>query len=255
MPRLPDLSVVVPIHNEQQNIEPLIKEIKKALTGKMRFEMVFVDDGSKDKSPQILADMVRKHSNFRAITHKQCAGQSAALRTGIKHAHGIWVATLDGDGQNDPSDIPELWKMLKKNKNNPALLLAGHRVNRQDSISKKISSILANKIRQRLLKDNTPDTGCGLKLFNREFFLNIPYFDHFHRYWPALFIRQGGVVTSVPVHHRPRTRGTSKYGFFDRLGVGIFDLIGVIWLLQRGRLGKIPVPVEQRATKGKKRKK
>ena len=162
--------------------------------------------------------------------------QSAAIRTGVKAAKGRFIATLDGDGQNDPADIPKLWAQVRKDPDEKPLMLAGQRAKRQDSWSKRYSSKAANKIRRSLLKDDTPDTGCGLKLFPRDVFLEFPYFDHMHRFLCALMIRAGGEIISVPVNHRPRLRGASKYGFWDRLWVGVFDLIGVIWLQQRASI-------------------
>jgi len=151
----------------------------------------------------------------------------------VKAARGIWIATLDGDGQNDPADIPALWRIAQEAPPSPPLLIAGHRAHRQDSWTKRRASRIANGVRRRLLRDDTPDTGCGLKLFRRDLFLDLPYFDHMHRFLPALVLRAGGVVRSVPVNHRPRQRGASKYGVFDRLGVGITDLFGVMWLRRR----------------------
>jgi dolichol-phosphate mannosyltransferase len=151
--------------------------------------------------------------------------------TGVRAARGIWIATLDGDGQNDPADIPAL--LAQARAAGPLTLIAGHRVTRRDTRTKRLASRMANGIRARLLGDATPDTGCGLKVFRREDFLRLPHFDHMHRYLPALFIREGGGVVSVPVNHRPRTRGRSKYGTLDRLWVGIFDLAGVYWLQRR----------------------
>ena len=150
----------------------------------------------------------------------------------MRAAHGTWIATLDGDGQNDPADIPALLARAQAGGQAP-FLVAGHRTRRQDSRVKKLSSRAANAIRARMLRDATPDTGCGLKVFERAAFLDLPAFDHMHRFLPALFIRAGGQVVSVPVGHRPRTRGASKYGTLDRLWVGIFDLIGVAWLQRR----------------------
>ena len=145
----------------------------------------------------------------------------------------MWIATLDGDGQNDPSDIPLLWQIAQDAPAHPPLLIAGQRTRRQDSWSKRRASRIANAVRRGLLHDDTPDTGCGLKLFRRTLFLDLPYFDHMHRFLPALVLREGGIVRSVPVNHRPRQRGISKYGVFDRLLVGITDLLGVLWLRRR----------------------
>ena len=165
--------------------------------------------------------------------HALGCGQSAAINTGVKAATGDWIATLDGDGQNDPADIPALLARALSESSVGPLLIAGHRTRRQDGRVKRLTSRVANGARARLLHDHTADTGCGLKLFRRADFLDLPRFDHMHRYLPALFLRAGGQVVSVPVNHRPRTRGTSKYGTLDRLWVGLFDLVGVYWLQRR----------------------
>ena len=164
--------------------------------------------------------------------HRASCGQSAAIATGVRAARAPWSATLDGDGQNDPADIPALFAQAQAHAVGP-VLVAGHRVNRRDTRVKQLSSRLANGVRAQLLKDATPDTGCGLKVFERAAFLALPHFDHMHRFLPALFIRAGGQVVSAPVNHRPRTRGRSNYGTFDRLWVGIVDLVGVAWLQRR----------------------
>lgn len=225
----PELSVVVPVRNEGPNIAPLIAEIEAALA-EVPHEIVYVDDGSTDDTPQRLAE---QHAIAPLVVrrHRSACGQSAAILTGVRAARGIWIATLDGDGQNDPADIPALLAQARLAEG--LVLTAGHRVTRRDTRTKRMASRWANTIRARLLGDATPDTGCGLKLFQREAFLALPHFDHMHRYLPALFIRAGGRVVSVPVNHRPRTRGASKYGTLDRLWVGIFDLAGVYWLQRR----------------------
>jgi dolichol-phosphate mannosyltransferase len=229
----PVLSVVVPVRNEGPNIAPLIAEIEAALTG-VAHEIVYVDDGSTDDTPRQLAAL-RGTVPLVVRRHRTSCGQSAAVSTGVRAARGVWIATLDGDGQNDPADIPALLARGQATLGGGGpVLIAGHRVNRRDTKTKQISSRVANRIRAALLKDATPDTGCGLKLFEREAFLRLPQFDHMHRFLPALFIRAGGRVESVPVNHRPRTRGTSNYGTFDRLWVGISDLVGVAWLQRRG---------------------
>ncbi len=175
------------------------------------------------------------------LRHRAGCGQSAAIITGVRAARGAWIATLDGDGQNDPADIPALLARAQVPGGPAPLLVAGHRTRRRDSRVKKMSSRAANAIRARMLGDATPDTGCGLKVFQRAAFLELPAFDHMHRFLPALFIRAGGQVVSVPVGHRPRTRGASKYGTLDRLWVGIFDLIGVAWLQRRWRRPEVMV--------------
>lgn len=233
------LSVVVPVRNEQDNIAPLITEIRAALDGVVEYEIVYVNDGSTDATPQRLAEMRQSCPQLRVIRHAQSCGQSTAVRSGVKAAKGDWIATLDGDGQNDPADIPKLIAALAEGVD----LVGGNRRHaRRDIWIKRISSIIANGVRSRLLNDDTPDTGCGLKLFRREVFLDLPYFDHMHRFLPALVIRRGGRVVSVPAHHRPRERGLSNYGTLDRLMVGIVDLFGVMWLQRRA---KRPVVTEE----------
>src|SRR5207249_4784685 len=160
-------------------------------------------------------------------------GQSAAISTGVHAGRGAWIATLDGDGQNDPADLPAMWGLARQASPSPPLLITGYRERRRDSWSRRVASRIANAIRARLLGDRTPDTGCGLKLFPRSLFLDLPYFDHMHRFLPALVLREGGTVLSVPVNHRPRHGGMSKYGVFDRLRAGIIDLVGVMWLQRR----------------------
>jgi dolichol-phosphate mannosyltransferase len=231
---MPDLSVVVPVHNERDNIVPLLAEIAAALRGRAEFEIVYVDDASKDDSLAVLTAAKAQFPELRVLRHLQQSGQSTALRTGIKAARGAWIATLDGDGQNDPADIPKLMAMRAES---PAAIrmFAGWRVNRQDTGSKRWASKWANAIRSRLLHDETPDTGCGIKLFERAVFLDLPYFDHMHRYLPALVQRAGWQVRSVPVNHRPRGSGVSNYNNLNRALVGIADLRGVAWLIRRSR--------------------
>ncbi len=225
-----DLSVVVPVRNEAENIAPLVAEIAAALDGLITYEIIYVDDGSTDATA---AEIVRLGPRLRSVRHARSCGQSAAIRTGVRAAQAKWIATLDGDGQNDPADLPLLWGLARAAPESPPLLIAGYRCHRQDSWSKRAASRVANRIRARLLGDDTPDTGCGLKLFPRALFLDLPDFDHMHRFLPALVLRAGGTVRSVPVNHRPRRRGVSNYGVLDRLGVGIVDLFGVLWLQRR----------------------
>jgi len=230
----PQLSVVVPVHNEEDNVAPLVGEIVAALRGVISFEIVYVDDTSRDATLQRLRDLQATTPELRVIRHLSNAGQSTAVRNGVKAARAPWIATLDGDGQNDPADIP---KLLAQRDAAAAdiKLFAGWRVNRQDSGSKRWASKWANAIRARMLRDDTPDTGCGIKLFEREAFLDLPYFDHMHRYLPALMQRAGWKTVSVPVNHRHRTAGVSKYNNLGRALVGIKDLFGVSWLIQRSR--------------------
>lgn len=226
------LSVVVPVHNEAENIMPLIQEIEDALSDFVAYEIIYVNDGSKDDTKKRLADAKLHHPKLRVITHSQSCGQSTAVRTGVKFAKGDWVATLDGDGQNDPADIKKLIAAIE----NGVDLIGGNRRHaRRDTWIKRISSVIANTVRSKLLRDSTPDTGCGLKLIRREVFLDLPYFDHMHRFLPALVQRRGGRVVSVPVSHRDREHGQSKYGTIDRLLVGIVDLGGMLWLIKRSK--------------------
>lgn len=229
----PVLSVVVPVRNEAANIGPLIAEITAALGG-IAHEIVYVDDGSTDETAEHLRRARRDGLRTLIVRrHRVSCGQSAAIITGVQVARGTWIATLDGDGQNDPADIPALFQRAQAS-TGVFDLMAGHRTRRQDGWVKRRSSRIANRVRAALLADSTPDTGCGLKVFRRAAFLALPQFDHMHRYLPALFIRAGGSVQSVPVNHRPRVRGQSKYGTFDRLWVGLVDMAGVAWLQRRG---------------------
>jgi dolichol-phosphate mannosyltransferase len=238
-PRLMELSVVIPVRNEAPNIAPLVGEIRAALDGVADYEIVYVDDGSSDGTAAAIGELRRGFPRLRLIRHRASAGQSAAVLSGVKAARAPWIATLDGDGQNDPADIPRLLEMARAAPPQPPLLIAGWRQKRRDSTVKRLSSRIANRVRGGLLGDGTPDTGCGLKLFRRALFLELPFFDHCHRFLPALVKRQGGRVVSVPVNHRPRQRGASNYGTLDRLFVGITDLLGVMWLMRRARLPDI----------------
>jgi dolichol-phosphate mannosyltransferase len=234
-----DLSIVIPVRNEAGNIAPLVAEIGGALDpAGVDYEIVYVDDGSTDATAAELSRLLAATPRLRVVRHARSCGQSAAIRSGVRAARGRWIATLDGDGQNDPADIPSLWQIAKGYDNGaapdvPPLLIAGHRARRQDSWTKRRSSKIANTVRRAMLHDDTPDTGCGLKLFPRAFYLDLPFFDHQHRFLPALALREGGTVRSLPVNHRPRERGASKYGTWDRLWVGIADLVGVMWLRRR----------------------
>jgi dolichol-phosphate mannosyltransferase len=175
---------------------------------------------------------------MRVLRHRRQSGQSTALWTGVRHARAPWIATLDGDGQNDPADIPKLLA-LALDPDRKLDLVAGHRVTRKDSATQRLASRIANGVRSRMLRDDTPDTGCGLKVFSRAVFLALPYFDHMHRFLPALVLRSGGRVRSVPVNHRPRQRGRSHYGINNRLWVGLVDIFGVMWLRRRTRLTEV----------------
>jgi dolichol-phosphate mannosyltransferase len=228
----PELSVVVPVKDEAENVRPLIAEIATALGPVCAFEIVYVDDGSKDATPERLQAAKAEFPMLRVMRHAVNAGQSAGVRTGVKAARGRLIATLDGDGQNDPADIPNLlaaWRAAE----GAVKLVAGQRVKRQDTWSKRVASKFANGLRRFLLKDDTRDTGCGLKLFERQAFLDLPYFDHVHRYLPALMKREGFGIALIDVGHRPRGSGTSKYTNFSRALVSVRDLIGVTWLMAR----------------------
>jgi dolichol-phosphate mannosyltransferase len=217
-----------------------VREIVAALRGRAPedggdFEIVYVDDHSRDGTFAALQRLKAEVPELRVLRHAKQSGQSTAIRNGVKAARGAWIATLDGDGQNDPADIPRL---LAHRAQAPGAvkLFAGWRVDRQDSGSKRWASKWANAIRSRMLRDDTPDTGCGIKLFERAAFLDLPYFDHMHRYLPALMQRAGWQTTSVPVHHRHRTTGVSKYNNLNRALVGIRDLRGMAWLILRSRV-------------------
>lgn len=229
----PLLSVVIPVLNEHRNISPLVNEIKLSLDEFEDYEIVFVNDCSSDETPKILENLSGTVPQLRVINHLKRAGQSAGLRTGILAAKGCLIVTIDGDGQNDPRDIPRLIEKYRNNNKSGFLMVTGHRITRKDSWTKRRASLLANFIRRSLLKDNNPDTGCSLKLFERELFLRLPYFDHMHRFLPALAKRENCRVLVVPVNHRHRSHGVSKYANLERLFSGIIDLLGVMWLIRR----------------------
>ena len=240
-----ELSVVVPVSDEAENIVPLILEIRRALDHVVDYALSYVDDGSTDATPQRLHEARRTVlPALKVLRQKASCGQSTALRTGIRAATAPWVATLDGDGQNDPADIVTLWSEARASAE-PVELVMGYRRRRQDTWLRRVSSRIANRVRARILGDSTPDTGCGLKLFQRGVFLELPFFDHMHRFLPALVQRDGGRVVSVPVSHRPRMRGRSHYGGHNRLWDGIVDLLGVLWLQRRMRLAVIEQPLEE----------
>ena len=230
-----DLSVIVPVHNESANVPLVVAELAAALAGHRDAEMLVVDDGSTDDTVARLVDARASNPSLRIIRHCGNFGQSAALWTGALAARGEWLVTLDGDLQNDPADIERLRAAVAAD---PSLaLVVGQRVRRQDDWVRKLSSRVANGVRRRVLHDGTLDTGCGLKLVRRSVFLALPYFDHMHRFVPALVQRAGGRVQSVAVGHRPRGAGRSHYGVLDRLWVGIIDIAGVAWLQRRARNG------------------
>jgi len=232
-----ELSVVVPVCNEAENVEPLAREIDAALHERT-YEMIFVDDGSTDDTVAILLKLKSALPALRVLRHSFRSGQSAAVASGVRAARAPWVATLDGDGQNDPADIPKLIAARDSPEGRGVQLFMGNRTaSRKDTAYRRLQSRVANGVRSGLLGDGTPDTGCGIKLFSRDVFMDLPRFDHMHRFLPALFQRHGARVVSVPVSHRNRMRGTSKYGMLNRLWVGIVDIAGVMWLRRRYKSG------------------
>ncbi|RFB80591.1 glycosyltransferase family 2 protein [Methylovirgula sp. 4M-Z18] len=244
-PEIPDplVSVVVPVRNEAGNVAPLIGEIETALRDAGPFEIIYVNDGSTDSTGDELRKLMQSRPHLRQVKHAQSCGQSAAVRTGVRAARGPVIVTLDGDGQNDPAFIPQL---LKKLSASGALcgLVQGQRVGRKDTGFKKLQSRIANSVRGSILQDGTRDTGCGLKCFRREVYLALPYFDALHRFMPALVKREGYTIALVDVVDRSRLTGVSNYGFFDRLWVGIVDLMGVRWLIRRRK--RVPQAEEVR---------
>lgn len=232
MHQIDQVSLVIPMYKEEENVRPLVEESARALSSFSDFEIVVVDDCSSDNTFDRLVEMQAEIPQLRVLRHEKNAGQSVAVINGVKAAKFDWIATIDGDGQNDPADIPNLAKVASESVE-PKLLIAGHRANRKDTWSKKISSRLANKIRGGLLHDDCPDSGCGLKLFQRDVFLAVPHFKNLHRFMPAIFRRQGAQIHNVVVNHRERTLGQSKYGFMNRAFVGLVDMFGVMWLVRR----------------------
>ena len=231
------------MRNEAENIAPVIAEIAAALDGRWNYEIIYVNDGSTDATPERLASAMKSRPNLREVRHATSTGQSAAVRSGVRVAHGAIVATLDGDGQNNPAFLPALISAIEQGGERTGLV-AGQRVGRKDTGFKKIQSRIANTVRNAILHDGTRDTGCGLKVFRREVFLAMPYFDGLHRFLPALVRREGYDIAYVDVIDRPRHSGVSNYGFFDRLWIGIMDLAGVWWLIRR----KKPTPVATEVT-------
>ena len=230
---VPDISVVVPVHDEEGAAGPLAREIAAAFAGRA-FEMVFVNDASRDRTLEELRGLQAELPMLRVLSHGANAGQSRAVRTGVLAARGAIVVTLDGDGQNPPADAPKLADLLAASPANVALV-GGVRAKRQDSEAKRWASRWANRIRKTLLSDDADDTGCGLKAFRRDVFLRLPYFDHIHRYLPALMIREGYENRYLEVDHRHRETGQSKYTNWGRLMASVSDLLGVVWLKSRSR--------------------
>ena len=229
----PDYSIVVPVYDEGEAAPLLAREIAAAF-GDRSYEMIFVNDASKDDTQAQLTALKGAFPQLRVLAHRKNSGQSRAIRSGILEARAPIIVTLDGDGQNDPADAPRLAERLKASPRELALV-GGERVKRQDSEAKRWASRWANRIRRRLLNDNCNDTGCGLKAFRREAFLRLPYFDHIHRYLPALMLREGYEVAFEPVNHRHRETGVSKYNNWGRLKASVSDLLGVMWLNTRAR--------------------
>jgi dolichol-phosphate mannosyltransferase len=231
----PALSVVIPVLDEAGSVVDLLREVGAALEGRA-YEVLVVDDGSRDATPARLRELLARGGlPLRVLRHRERLGQSAALRTGIAAARAEWVATLDGDGQNDPADIPRLLGALGGGDGGEPRLVCGWRRRRRDPWPRRVASRVANAVRRAVLCDGTPDTGCGLRLVHRATFLGLPFFDHQHRFLPALVAAAGGRVVSVEVRHRPRTGGSSKYALGRRLAAGLVDLAGVLWLRRRSR--------------------
>ena len=233
-----DVSVVIPALNEADNLVALVAEVSAAVEGRYRYEIIVIDDGSTDPTPTVLADLQTGDAAVVGLRHRQPCGQSAAMLSGVRYAQGLIVVTLDGDGQNDPADIPRLVETLRYAGRHIGLV-AGRRKRRQDSLVKRLSSRFANKLRRRLLNDGVDDTGCGIRAIWRDLYLELPYFDHMHRFLPVLVQREGRDVVSVDVNHRPRSHGRSKYGTIDRALAGILDLAGVMWLQHRRNRARI----------------
>lgn len=232
-PGLPDISVVIPARDEAGAIAPLLAEIAAALAGE-HYEIIVVDDGSADATAAVISEVAAMQPELTLLRHRRSHGQSAAIRSGVDAALGWIIVTLDADGQNDPADIPALLALYRDAAHGPDVrMVAGQRRRRNDNVVKRLSSRIANRVRGALLGDGIADTGCGLKVFDRATYLRLPYFDHMHRFLPALVQREGGVVLIHPVNHRPRSAGRSKYGTWNRLWVGLIDLAGVMWLKSR----------------------
>ena len=230
------ISAIIPVYNEQYNVTLLLEEIAAVAAQAPVAEIIFVDDASADDTYETLLFLRARFPQLRVLRHSARAGQSAALWTGIQAARNPVIVTLDGDGQNNPADIPLLYERFSaKNGLQVPVMVAGQREKRQDNLIRKISSRTANGVRSFLLRDGTRDTGCSLKMFRRQDYLALPYFNHMHRFLPALMLREGVTIEHVNVSHRPRERGVSKYGTLDRLAAGIIDILGVLWLLKRAR--------------------
>lgn len=230
------ISVVIPAKNEADNIQPLVNEIVASLGQLYGFEIIYVDDGSTDDTAQKVRQMAEESlGKVKLLQHKFSVGQSTAIYSGVLRASGEVIITLDADGQNNPADIPKLLKRALNFSNDSDYCITGFRKARKDTAWKRLQSKIANKVRAALLDDDTPDTGCGLKIFPRATFLKLPYFDHMHRYLPALIKRMGGTIEVVEVSHRDRQYGMSNYGMWGRLFAGLIDMLGVMWLQRRNK--------------------
>lgn len=232
------LSIVIPVRDEAGNIGPLLDEVAVAFDG-LGFEIICVDDGSTDSSADEIRAAARRHNMIRLLEHDASYGQSAALWSAAGEAHGTWIATIDGDGQNDPRDLRRMWDEAVADAGSDVGMVAGTRQGRQASGAKILASRIANRVRGAVLRDDTPDTGCGLKMIDADAFRGLPYFNHMHRFLPALITRGGARVVQFPVGDRPRRHGRSKYGIWDRFVAGIVDLFGVYWLIRRGRFPRL----------------
>ena len=234
----PTISIVIPAKNEAENIRPLITEIQSAMAGRDDYELIYVDDGSTDSTWSELQELSEGNPHLMLLRHQQSVGQSLAILSGAWLARGKWLVVLDADGQNDPADIPGMLEAVQgANQRDPAVWgVIGHRVNRRDDWVKRLSSKVANGFRDFMLRDGIPDTGCGLKAVLRERYLRLPSFNHMHRYIPTLIQAQGGSMLVHPVNHRPRQAGVSNYGVWNRLWVGLVDVLGVWWLKRRAKV-------------------
>ena len=229
------ITIIIPVHNEQDNIVPLLKEIELSSKQCPISEVIYIDDASTDNTPSILEHQKENYPFLRVIRHSVRSGQSAAFMAGARAAGNAILVFMDGDGQNAPADITRLlFAYNAGTKKSKKVMVAGQRQKRHDNALRRVSSRLANNIRSWLLKDGTRDTGCSLKMIDREDYLRLPFFNHMHRFLPALLLRDHVQIVHVDVSHRPRQAGTSKYGFWNRFWVGILDLLGVKWLMMRG---------------------
>ncbi|VGO20985.1 glycosyltransferase family 2 protein [Pontiella sulfatireligans] len=243
----PTLSVVVPVHNEAKNLASLIEHISKSLE-RVDHEIIYVNDGSTDSSRKELERLASKFATLRVFHHRTSCGQSRAVVTGVRQARAELIATLDGDGQNDPADLPRLLEAFQVAADPALAMIIGNRASRRDTAWRRFSSRFAAMVRAKMLRDHTPDSGCGIKMFRREVFLELPNFNHMHRYLPVLFRNNGYSVQSMEVNHLDRWHGRSNYGTVDRLLNGLSDVLGVMWLTRRTNVPEIEGEVSERAT-------